>query len=304
MKRVMNMKNNICIDIGGSYIKYAVFSENILNEYDLVQTDRTNILNQLKDLIRKIIDEMQYEVSSIGISIPGAVDTEKGLVIHAINLNLYNFNLVNYLKKYFNFNIFIISDRDAGLIGCLKSENFKYTKNVLGISWGTGIALSIFQDNKLYKSTNKFAPEFGHTYISDNKKYICFCGKKGCLNAISGAQAMRNTINDYLQMKGDNIEKSLIEVKQNKDEKLKQIFKNSIYYLSKAISNIYSTLDPECVFIWGGMSDVAQYFYEDIKNIVNDSVHKSLKDKNKIIISKYGRKSALYGMNSIANGEV
>ena len=36
----------------------------------------------------------------------------------------------------------------------MKSENFKYTKNVLGISWGTGIALSIFQDNKLYKITN------------------------------------------------------------------------------------------------------------------------------------------------------
>ena len=300
----MNMKNNICIDIGGSYIKYAIFCKNELKKYNLVKTDRTNILNQLKELIKNIIDEEYCEVNSIGISIPGAVDYANGLIIHAINLNLYNFNLVDYLKKYFNFYIFIISDRDAGLIGCLKSENYKYTKNVLGISWGTGVALSIYQDDKLYKSVNKFAPEFGHIYISDNKKYTCFCGKRGCLNAISGAQAMRYAINDYLKIEGDNIEKSLIIIKQNKDENLKQIFENSIYYLSKAISNIYTILDPECVFIWGGMSEVAQYFYEDIKNIVNNSVHKSLKDKSKIIISKYGRKSALYGINSIANCEI
>ena len=174
--------------------------------------------------------------------------------------------MVNYLKKYFNFNIFIISDRDAGLIGCLKSENFKFTKNVLAVSWGTGIALSIFQNNKLYRSANKIAPEFGHTYISDNEKYVCFCGKKGCLNAISGAQAMRNSINKYLKISGDNIESSLNYIKENKDENLNKIFKNSIYYFSKAIANIYTTLDPECLFIWGGMTDVARYFFDDIKN--------------------------------------
>ena len=301
---VADMKNNICIDIGGTYVKYAVFNKNTLKKYNFVKTDRADILNQLKNLIKKIVKEEHYDVNTIGISIPGAVDTEKGIVIHAINLNLYNFDMINYLKQYFNFNIFIISDRDAGLIGCLKSENYKYKKNVLGLSWGTGVALSIFHDNKLYKSTNKFAPEFGHTYISDNEKYICFCGKKGCLNAISGAQAMRNVINEYLKIDGDNIEESLNIIKNKGDENLVKIFNNSIYYLSKAIANIYTTLDPECIFIWGGMTEVAQYFYDDIKKIVNDSVHKSLRDKNKIIISKYGRKSALYGINSIANYEI
>lgn len=173
------MKSNICIDIGGSYIKYAVFYGQILKKYNLVSTDRANVLNQLKDIIKSISENENDNVNSVGISIPGAVDIEKGIIIHAINLNLYNFDMVNYLKKYFNFNIFIISDRDAGLIGCLKSENFKFTKNVLAVSWGTGIALSIFQNNKLYRSANKIAPEFGHIYISDNEKYVCFCGKKG-----------------------------------------------------------------------------------------------------------------------------
>ena len=298
------MKNNICIDIGGSYIKCAVFYGPTLKKYNIVSTDRANVLNQLKDIIKGISENENDNINSVGISIPGAVDIEKGIIIHAINLNLYNFDMVNYLKKYFNFNIFIISDRDAGLIGCLKSENFKFTKNVLAVSWGTGIALSIFQNNKLYRSANKVAPEFGHTYISDNEKYVCFCGKKGCLNAISGAQAMRNSINKYLKIDGDNIENSLNYIKENKEENLKKIFENSIYYFSKAIANIYTTLDPECLFIWGGMTDVAQYFLDDIKSIVNDSVHKSLKNKNKIFISKYGRKSALYGINTIANHEI
>lgn len=300
----MKIKSNVCIDIGGSYIKCAVFYKDKIKKFSIVQTDRIRILRQLENLIKEIIKNENYLVRTIGISIPGAVDTANGVVIHAINLNLYNFKLVEFLKQDFKFDIFIISDRDAGLIGCLKSEKYKYTKNVLGISWGTGVALSIFQNNKLYKSINRFAPEFGHTYISDSKEYTCFCGKTGCLNAISGAQAMRSTINNYLKTEGDNIEKSLNIIREKKDENLENIFKNSIYYLSKSIANIYTILDPECLFIWGGMTDVAEYFYEDIKSTVNDSVHKSLKDKSNIIISKYGRKSALYGINSIANNEV
>ena len=83
------MKSNICIDIGGSYIKYAVFYGQILKKYNLVSTDRANVLNQLKDIIKSISENENYNVNSVGISIPGAVDIEKGIIIHAINLNLY-----------------------------------------------------------------------------------------------------------------------------------------------------------------------------------------------------------------------
>lgn len=296
-------KINICIDVGGSYVKYAIInSKNIIELYDYEETNRKNILKQIQTIITKLIK--LKNINKIGISIPGAVNIKEGTIIHAINLNLYNFNLVQYLKEKFDYDIFIISDRDAGLIGCLKSENYKYTKNVLAISWGTGVALSIFQNNKLYKSTNMYAPEFGHTYISDNKEYKCFCGKTGCLNAISGSQAVKNRINKYLNKDGDNIEKCLKIVKNKQDVEIEKIFANSIYYISKAISNIYNIFDPECVFIWGGMSEVAKYYYNEINEIVNESVHKSLNKKTNILISNYGRKSALYGINAIANNEI
>ena len=268
------MKSNICIDIGGSYIKYAVFYGQILKKYNLVSTDRANVLNQLKDIIKSISENENDNVNSVGISIPGAVDIEKGIIIHAINLNLYNFDMVNYLKKYFNFNIFIISDRDAGLIGCLKSENFKFTKNVLAVSWGTGIALSIFQNNKLYRSANKIAPEFGHTYISDNENYVCFCGKKGCLNAISGAQAMRNSINKYLKIRGDNIESSLNYIKENKITNILEIgsaIGYSAIMMAKANKNIkVTTIEKDKDRYNIAVSNIKKYNLENQINIIND----------------------------------
>ena len=67
------MKSNICIDIGGSYIKYAVFYGQILKKYNLVSTDRANVLNQLKDIIKSISENENDNVNSVGISIPGAL---------------------------------------------------------------------------------------------------------------------------------------------------------------------------------------------------------------------------------------
>ena len=84
IKRIVNMKSNICIDIGGSYIKYAVFYGLILKKNNLVSTDRANVLNQLKDIIKSISENENDNVNSVGISIPGAVDIEKGIIIHAI----------------------------------------------------------------------------------------------------------------------------------------------------------------------------------------------------------------------------
>ena len=43
------MKSNICIDIGGSYIKYAVFNKQKLKLYNLEKTDRATFLLRFCD---------------------------------------------------------------------------------------------------------------------------------------------------------------------------------------------------------------------------------------------------------------
>lgn len=290
----MERKDSILIDIGGSYIKKVIFNNNKFKNYEKLRTNGKDILNQLSDIIIKEIEN--YEILSIYIAIPGAVNYKSGIIIHAINLNLYNFNLKQYCENKFNINTFIISDRDAGLLGCLNMVKNKYN-NVIALSWGTGVAISLYLNGELYSSLNNIAPEFGHNYVSDNKNFKCFCGKTGCLNATSGAKILRLKINEILNMSGDNIEYA-IKV-SNKNVQIEQILNDAIFYLSKSIANLYNIFEPETIIIWGGMSEFAKDKVRKINEIVKNSVHNSIKDKINIKISKYGQKTALVGLAEI-----
>lgn len=285
-------KKYLLIDIGGSFIKVMLISaaekEVIYKRY---KTNKKNIIKQILNIIDKAI--CNYKITNMGIAIPGAVDTKKGIVLYAINLNLYNFSLKKLIEEKYNIKTIVISDRDSGLIGTFINGK---SKNVIGVSVGTGIACSIIMNGKLFVSSYSHAPEIGHSYITDDLEAKCFCGKVGCLNAISGCRAISEKL--IKEAKIDNNEPMRIALKE-KNKKVDSILNKAIFYLAKQISNLCNTIEPEEIIIWGGGSYYIEKYHQKLTEQINNSLHFSMKNNIKITISEYREKSALYGLKAI-----
>ena len=79
----------ICVDIGGTSIKYGVLSEKgeifIDGTVSTKVTEKENfILSDVKKLVRNILDEYKnYEIKGICISTAGVVNPEKGEIAYA-----------------------------------------------------------------------------------------------------------------------------------------------------------------------------------------------------------------------------
>ena len=81
------MRKFVCIDVGGTFIKYGVINESghILVK-SKINTDAkvvmgSGVLQKIKDIIKVYIKE--YDISGICISTAGIIDSKMGKVVYA-----------------------------------------------------------------------------------------------------------------------------------------------------------------------------------------------------------------------------
>ncbi len=147
--------NILCIDAGGTFFKYAVYNEKGEQISDLMQTpscsdkDAEAVLN----VYGKIISETGVKISKIGISTPGPFDYIKGMSLMKHKFQaIYGIPLKEKLLQFTEADIIFLSDTNAFASGEYDAELQKKHKNVLAVTIGTGLGMSVIYDGKLLKS--------------------------------------------------------------------------------------------------------------------------------------------------------
>ncbi|WP_131027055.1 ROK family protein, partial [Clostridioides difficile] len=103
------MKNYVCIDVGGTSIKYGFIREDgfIIDKSSLdteaKEKGGEGILAKIKDIVKKYIEE--NEISGICISTAGMVDPVEGKILFALEELIPNYKgmqLKKEVEKEFN----------------------------------------------------------------------------------------------------------------------------------------------------------------------------------------------------------
>ena len=143
----------IGIDLGGSHIAIGVVN----SEGKIVEKVETKIsglpIEEKKEVIEKYIIEncenlrQKYEITSIGIAVPGTVNSKK--IIRAANIGIEDYEIAQILKEKLNLPILLANDAKCAALaekiyGCLKESN-----RVLFFTLGTGIGAAVIINNKL-----------------------------------------------------------------------------------------------------------------------------------------------------------
>lgn len=226
-----------------------------------------NIVAITKDNIREILSRNDIYIDKllgIGISIPGTVDSEEGIIKKCYLLRAENYNLKKSFEE-FNTNIYI--DNEANLSAYYEFLNKKgILSNLLYVSITDGLGLGIIIDGKIYRGSNNDAGEMGHIKITIGGK-SCKCGFEGCLEAYTSKNALLEDFNEISNEKLDDIEE-FISLFEKEDRTTKEVLERYFNILGVGIANLTMLLDPSSVVLGGDINSLLKENIDVLRSIV------------------------------------
>jgi glucokinase len=262
------MKDNVHIgvDLGGTNVRAGLVEGQEITQVFSARIDskgdEQTVINQVIDAIEQVLTG---DVKTIGIGVPGILDTQKGIVYDVQNIPSWQaVPLKDILEKHFKLPVFI--NNDANCFACGESFFNKTSKadNLTGLIMGTGVAAGLICDGKLYEGRNCGAGEFGMIpYLDYNYEFYC-----------SG-----NFFKHFHNTDGE----SLYKLAKAGDEKAFAIFSEFGKHVSELIKTVLFAVDPEVIILGGSVSKSFEFFestlWQNLQNFPYKPVIENIKIK-------------------------
>ncbi len=264
----------IGIDLGATYIRGCLvdLNANFISEIQ-VPTEIEKGFSRIVEKMVKIIQKLQKrkeegaKIWGVGIGVAGLVNSETGIIEHSPDFGWTNINLYEELEKHLDIPFFYDNSTRLMALGELKLGPRFNQKNFAVINIGYGIASGLVIEGNLVKGHSGFAGEFGHIPVDTDSKVMCKCGMYGCLEALASGhriadlgKAQVNDTNATLLKELCNGNLELITAELVADAAKKgdlasiKIYNEVAEYLCKGIGIVANLLNPETVYVGGGIS--------------------------------------------------
>ncbi|HEY8558873.1 MAG TPA: ROK family transcriptional regulator [Pyrinomonadaceae bacterium] len=267
----------LAVDIGVSDTIFAVsdFNGRIIQQKSLLtEGDPEQFLNKLADEIDALV-KTQYaraKFGAIGVSVPGLINREAGIVETSPNLEWKNVPLRRILMSRLDLPVYIENDANAAAFSELwygpLSEAHVRTLLFLLVVEGLGTGLII--NGELHVGSRLGLGGFGHMSIDPNGE-LCSCGRRGCWETFASERATVERFHRVTAKQGVPIVNlnELIALANKQDEMALQSLKITAEYLGEGISNLIHGLYPETVVIGGNITAA----WSLIEPVIKERIH-------------------------------
>ncbi len=149
------------IDIGGT--KCAVVRGNEDGQVlEKVKFSTTNV-NDTLDNILSAAKKLAHDSAAVGISCGGPLNSETGVILSPPNLPGWdNIEIVKIINKQLGLPAYLCNDANACALAEFKFGAGIGSRNMVFLTFGTGMGAGLILDGKLYNGTNGNAGEIGH----------------------------------------------------------------------------------------------------------------------------------------------
>ena len=257
------------------------------------------------NLIDQLVQKASRPIIGIGIGAPGIMDSEKGVVITAVNLDWQNLPLVEILQDKYDIPVYIANDSQVSALAESKFGTTEKGENLLVVKIGRGVGSGIIIDNHLFQGDGFGAGEIGHIKVEDNGVQ-CRCGNFGCLETRISSRAIRklatqlslDTQTTALTPNTDGSPVTTEEVVaafQAGDPEIIKIIRDAGSYLGQTLSFITSTLNINQVVIAGSVSLFGDGIIQPALDVLQGSTLPAIANQVKITSSSLGEEIVMLG---------
>ncbi len=245
-------------------------------------TSCQRIIDQLKLLVRSIIDEAVVEERSIlgiGIGIYGIVDAATGTVVSSPMFNWHDIDLLQPLEEAFHFPVIIDNGTRAMALGEKMVGHAKEAENFLYVNFGYDIDAALLINGGLYYGASSQAGSLGEAPI-------LLDGQFRTLNELATArgieeQAIRKVcslsrgedslILDMVFGHSDRINiYTIIEAANNGDKIAAQLLEDGAKYAAMAVKSTITMFDPELIILEGKLPRRGEIFLHSFKQTLQE----------------------------------
>lgn len=222
-------------------------------------------IKKLLDCISIIINK---NVIGIGITAPGIIDNEKGLIIDDGGAGHFNgIALVDILRREFGRPVYISNDANCFVLAEKYFGKAKNNDNMIGLIIDEGVEAGIIVNGKLI---------FGNTGSSGDCGDIPY--KDGMFEDYTSKKFFESHYEiDY---------KDCLQLATLRDKQALQIFKDYGFHLGKLIHILIIMHDPQVIVLGGDISKAYKYFKKSLTHYLKSNLSQSIGYNYIIDVSK------------------
>lgn len=260
----------LAIDIGGTFIKYAVITDKcMIQEKSKVPTPKKGLdefINLLVEMYKRVAK--QYKLEGIALSMPGIIDSQKGFMYTGGSLKyIENVNIVEILQNKTQVPVTVENDAKCAAVAELWKGALKDCENAVVLVCGTAVGGAVIRNRKVVSGKHFMAGEFSYMLTNSAEEYKM----SNCLGYTAGALALLKSVSEETGILAENLsgEKAFSMANQGDVHALEGIRKYA-KKLAIQIHNYQYIFDPEKIVIGGGISEqplLLQLIKEELKKI-------------------------------------
>ncbi|CAH0120637.1 MULTISPECIES: ROK family protein [unclassified Paenibacillus] len=297
------MKAYIALDIGGTFVKYGLVTE----QGEVLVSDRmpTNPEEGRERLVARLVETAErlrgaaegLHVAGIGVSTAGIVDSSTGEVVGGVE-NIPHWKHVQVkreLESRTGLETKVVNDVNAMALGEAWMGAGRGEKTFVCIALGTGVGGAIVIDSKLYEGARFRAAEIG--YMRTNASQTDCYERRAATSALvrrarellpAGAAAPR-------ELDGKAIFQQALAGDAYYGESLNAWLDD----VAQGIADVICMLDPGLIIVGGGVSEQKTFLTERLAAIVERYLPEDLRGGTAIVPAVCGNKAGMLGAVSL-----
>lgn len=242
----------LAIDVGGTFIKYALMNEQCefieKGKIPTIQEPLDAFIDSLASIYRTYSDQ----IAGIALSMPGLIDSPKGFMYTGGFIScISNLNIIDTLQQQCPVPITVGNDAKCAALAELWQGSLQDCNNAITLVVGTGVGGAVIQNRRVLNGSHFMAGEFSYI-IADPSFPPNINQAFGLCSGISGLirYASQKMNRPESELDGMIIFQAANCGNQNAIEAIRRYAAD----LALQISNFRFILDPEKIAIGGGIS--------------------------------------------------
>ncbi len=281
-------------DIGGTKCAVIAGKENGENAIDIVFREAIPTEGSPQDMIDRLFaitgrfleahGLRAADIPALGISCGGPLNSKKGLILSPPNLPGWDaIPIVSVCEEKLGIKTLLQNDANAGAVAEWKYGAGTGYRNLIFLTFGTGMGAGLILDGRLYSGTNDLAGEVGHLRLAEwgpvgfgkAGSFEGFCSGGGIaqLAQVKAREQLQlgnkvsfcNSMSDLPQITA----KQVAEAADAGDPLAKEIYRICGFYLGRGLSLLIDILNPEVIVlgsIYGRSGHlIREYMHEVIR---------------------------------------
>lgn len=299
--------SGVCVgalDIGGTKIAAAIVDEagRVLARSECPTAPERGFedaIGRMRAMLTGACVQSGVQMAGIGIGCTGPVDPMSGLVGDVDFMPSWRGqDLAGALSEAFAVPVALENDADADALGEARWGASKDKSRLIYVTVGTGIGSGMVFDGVLYRGANGAHPEVAHLVIEASGPQ-CYCGARGCWEALAGGPAMAAWANAERRASGvegpDWTGAQICELAQRGDRLATQAVEREGWYLGVGIANLVSLYAPDAIVLGGGVVHNIHLYLDKIWKVIRTNCKYVPYEHIEIGASSLGPDAALIG---------